>query len=562
MKKRLITIAVALVLILVIGGIAVGRPLYHKYSYSKELADWNEFYQVSGEESAIILQNEMVEEKALIRDQVCYFDLDTIHKYMNEIFYVDPEENLLLYTDAVGTTRVNLGESVYTGASGAEDMGCTIAFCENDKVYVAADYVQLFTNYSYEVFDRHVQVYTQWGEHQTAEIKKATALRTLGGIKSPILCELAAGDPVEILEEMETWSKVKTSDSVIGYVENKRLANVHTEAETAVDFYEAPEYTSVAMDGKVSLGFHAVYSLGGNESLGEVTANAHGMNVIAPTWFALNDNEGGYRSFGSSDYVARAHGMGLQVWGVVDNFNSGVEVDELAVLSSTAKRQRLVDSLAEEAGRLGLDGINVDFESLDSKCGIHYVQFLRELSVACRQKGLVLSVDNYVPFDFNDYYRLDIQGQIADYVIIMGYDEHWHGCGEAGSVASLSYVSNGLDRTLEEVPSQKVVNALPFYTRIWRTEGDQVTDETLFLNQTADYLSRRGVAPVWDETTGQNYAEWQEGSTLCQVWVEDAQSISAKLNVMEAKELGGVAVWRLGFGNSAIWDLLKVYVSL
>ena len=125
---------------------------------------------------------------------------------------------------------------------------------------------------------------------------------------------------------------------------------------------------------------------------------------------------------------------------------------------------------------LGLDGVNIDFESLSEECGVHYVQFLRELSVLCRQSGLVLSIDNYVPFNFNNYYRLDIQGQIADYVIIMGYDEHWHGSGSPGSVASIDYVSNGLDRTLDQVPAEKVVNALPFYTILWKTEGSTVTD--------------------------------------------------------------------------------------
>ncbi len=562
MKKKLVTVAVAVGLILIVGGIALGRPLYDRYSYSKELADWDAYYGVSGQESAIILQDEMVDEKAVIRDGVCYFDLDTVHQYMNEVFYADLAENLLLYTDAAETVRVNLGESSYAGEQTNGDLGHVIAYAEDGRVYVAADYVQLFTNYSFALYDRHVQVYTEWGERQVAEIKKATAVRTLGGIKSPILCELDAGDTVEILETMEKWSKIKTADSVIGYVENKRLTEEHTEAETPVASYDPPEYTTVSMDGKVCLGFHAIYSTGGNGTLGEATANARGMNVIAPTWFALNDNAGGYRSFGSSDYVAQAHGMGLQVWGVVDNFNSGVEVDELAVLSSTASRQRLVENLTAEAVRLGLDGVNVDFESLDDRCGIHYVQFLRELSAACRKNGLVLSVDDYVPFHFNDYYRLDIQGEIADYVVIMGYDEHWHGCGEPGSVASIGYVSNGLDRTLQEVPAEKVVNALPFYTRVWKTKGDQVTDETLFLNQTADYLSRRGVQSVWDEETGQNYAEWQEDGVLCQVWAEDAQSLSLKLNVMAAKGLGGVAVWRLGFGDAAAWTLLQSYINL
>lgn len=567
MKKKLVTVIVALVLILVIGGIALAGPLYDKYSYSDELADWDEYYQVSGEEIAIILQDEMVEEKAILRGGICYFDLDTVHKYMNEIFYVDLGENLLLYTSAVDTVRVTLGETFYAGVLEDGDLGHTIAYAENDVVYVAADYVAIFTNYSYDVYDRHVQVYTEWGERQMAEIRKDTAVRVLGGVKSPILCELEEGDSVEVLEKMEKWSKVKTSDSVIGYVENKRLTNEHAEAEMPVTSYEAPEYTTVALDGKVSLGFHSIGGVGGNDTLYEAVSLEKGMNVIAPTWFSLNDDNGSYRSFATADYVQKAHNMGYQVWGVLDNFNyandTKTEVDVLAALSSTSSRQTLVKNVVTEALRWDMDGINVDFEGLDSACGVHYVQFLRELSVACRNNSLVLSVDNYVPFNFNDFYRLDIQGQIADYVIIMGYDEHWHGSGDPGSVASIEYVSNGLDRTIEEVPAEKVINALPLYTILWKTEGTAVTDQYLVLNQTADYLSRMGVTPVWDETTGQNYAEWQQsGGTICQVWIEDAESISTKLNVMKAKNLGGVAVWRLGYETSQIWELLQAYVNL
>jgi spore germination protein YaaH len=250
----------------------------------------------------------------------------------------------------------------------------------------------------------------------------------------------------------------------------------------------------------------------------------------------------------------------------VDNFNykneTGADIDVLSVLSSTAKREKLVKETVSAAKTLGLDGINVDFEGLSSECGTHYVQFLRELSVQCRANGLTLSIDDYVPFNFNDYYRLDIQGEIADYVIIMGYDEHWHGSGDPGSVASIDYVSNGLDRTLNEVPAEKVINALPLYTILWKTDGSTVTDEYVTLNNVASLLSRISAEPVWDETTSQNYVEWTQGSVKYQMWIEDETSISVKLNVMKAKNIGGVATWRLGYGTSGVWELLKLYISL
>lgn len=565
MKKKILPVIVALLLILVIGGAWAGGKLIDRYSYSKERADLDAYYQVSGEQAAIILQDEMLEEKAILRDGICYFDLATVHQYFNEIFYVDFNENLLLYTTPTETFRANIGESSYASPSSGDDLGHAISYVENDVLYIAADYVKRFTNFSYSVYDRHVQVYTEWGSRQTAELTKNTAVRERGGVKSPILCDLVKGDSVEVLEQMESWSKVKTADSIIGYVENRRLANESAEQETPVTDYSSPEYTSVAMEGKVSLGWHSIGGVAGNETLNAMVEGTKGMNVIAPTWFSMNDNEGNIRSFATEDYVAKAHNMGLQVWGVLDNFNyrneTGADVDEYQVLSVTTKRQRLIQNAVDAAMSLGLDGINIDFEQVGVDSGTHYVQFLRELSVLCRANALALSVDNYVPFNFNDHYRLDIQGQIVDYVIIMGYDEHWHGSGDPGSVASIDYVSNGLAKTLDKVPAQKVVNALPLYTILWKTEGASVTDEYLTIRNTADYLERLNVETVWNEETCQNYAEWNDGAATYQIWIEDEESIRVKLNVMSTQGIGGVAVWRLGYGTPGVWELINAYVN-
>ncbi len=565
MKKKFLTALIAIGLIVIVAVAALAKPLIDKYSYSNERLDLSEYFQVSGEMAAIILQDEMVEEQALVRDGLCYFDLDTVHKYMNEIFYADRAENLLLYTDSLETvsTALDGNTGTYVNMQGEHDLGHPLCLLEGDTVYLEADYVKLFTNYEYKVFDGRVQVYTQWGERSEAQIKKKTAVREKGGIKSPILRDMESGETVEILEAMETWSKVKTSDSIIGYVENKRLSDAATVQETPVEDYVAPDYIGLPMEGKVSLGFHAIGATAGNSTLYEMVSGSKGMNVIAPTWFSLCDEEGNFRSFGERSYVDSAHSAGLQVWGVLDNFNYRNEtksaVDEYVVLSSTAKRQKLVNEITGAALNLGLDGINIDFEQVESKTGIHYVQFLRELSVACRQNGLVLSVDNYVPFHFNEHYRLDVQGQVADYVIIMGYDEHWHGSGEPGSVASIEYVTNGITKTVSEVPSRKVINALPFYTIVWTTDGATVTDEYLTVRNTSDFLNQVSAEPVWDETTCQNYLEWESGSGLKQVWLEDAESIRVKLNVMGTNDLGGVAVWRLGYGTPVIWELINAY---
>ena len=560
--KKAIPVIVALALIVLIGVGYGGKMMWDRHSYSSEKADLDEYYGVAQGQLAIILQDEWIPEKAVAVGQEVYFEYYTVRKYLNDGFYMDTDAGRLLYATAEDIVEAELGAEAYSDGGGRHGLGYVPCLRQDGEVYIAAEYVKRFTNYSYEAFDRHLQVYTEWGEKETASIAKDTQLRIGDGKKSPILRELAQGEAVEVLEALEEWSLVKTSDSMTGYVESKRLNDYGTEQETPVTGY-VEEYSSIAMDGKVCLGWHSIGGLGGNDTLAAMLAESKGINVIAPTWFSLTDDEGSFRSFASQEYVDKAHRAGVQVWGVLDNFNYELEtskpVSSYEVLSHTLRRQRLAQNIVEAATGLGLDGINIDFEGITVDCGEHYVQFLRELSVLCRKKGLILSTDNYVPFEFNNHYRLDVQGRVVDYVIIMGYDEHWHGSGDPGSVASIGYVSNGLDRTLEQVPAEKIVNALPFYTILWKTEGTKVTDKYITLANIKDFVSRLSQPPVWDEVTCQNYAEWQEGSAKYQIWIEDEESIKVKLNVMGSKGLGGVAVWRIGYGTPAAWALVSAY---
>ena len=564
MKKKIIPIVIAIVLIIIIGGVTFGSRILEKYSYSKERADLNAYYGITGsQEAAIVLQDEIVEEKARISDGICYLDMATIHKYLNDRFYVDGGEGLLLYTLPEDIVRNSIGSSVKETAQGSEELGYTAAIWEGDTLYVALDYIKQYTNFSYQLFTDpyRIQLTTEWPSYEVASISKNTQVRVKGGVKSEILTDVQKGDQVSVLEQMETWSKVKTADSVIGYVENKRLTGIRSEQPIPVTDYQEPEYTSLTRDHKINLGWHVVASAGGNDTFNSVTANAGNLNVISPTWFKLCDNEGGYTSFASADYVQKAHDRGLEVWALIENIEYKDSISMYEILSSTTTRQKLIDSLMKDLITYGIDGINVDFEQLSMDCGEHFVEFIRELSVACRKNGKVLSVDNYVPRDFNDYYDRKEQGIVADYVIVMGYDEHYAGSKEAGSVASIDYVEDGIAQTVKEVPAEKVINAIPFYTRIWETTGDGISSQAVDMVTAEQFISNHGITAEWDETTCQNYGEYTSGDSRYQVWLEDADSIKVKLNVMENYGIGGVAEWRLGFEKPEIWDVIGEYLD-
>ena len=571
MRKMFPIIGIAAVVLIAVI-VLLGKLAFSKIFYGSERVDlptyMDEYYQVQPDLLSVIYQDELQEDKAKVIEGRLYFTIDTVKKFLNEGFYADVEEEKLLYTGPTDTTTIMFADTAYTDAEGKHELDYVPCLMKEDQVWLAAEYLEGYANFTYTQNDRGVWLYTEETPYTLAVLKKNTKVREKGGTKSPILTDVSKKDSVEVIESMDKWSKVRTTDMVVGYVENKCLTGYSDQVRTMPANYVEEEYgfTKFPKQEKISMGWHYIGGKGGNKTLDAMIKEGVGMNVIAPTWYSLIDNDGNYRDFSDADYVEKAHSKGLQVWGSLDNFNykneRNADISTYAILSSTTKRQRLVKNMIASSKEVGVDGINIDYEGLTADCGPHFIQFLRELSVECRKEGLILSVANYVPFNFNNFYRLDIQGEIADYVIIMGYDEHYHGSGDPGSVASIGYVSNGIDKTLEQVPKERVINALAFYTILWKTEGAKVTDEYITLKNLDDFLKRTKIKPVWDEETCQNYAEWTSGSARYQIWLEDADSLKVKINVMHSKDIAGVAVWRLDYGSKTAWELMKVYKDL
>lgn len=567
--KKIIPVIVAIVLIILIAAVGVGTKLLEKYSYSKERADLTEYFGIQEENDvAIVLQDELIEEHAKIFDNRCYFDIATVHKYFNDRFYEDKAEGILIFTTPNSYVTTTIGESafetddaMFAAAAGVWDY--VISRYEDGVLYIEADFVQQYSNFTYELFKgpNRMQIYTEGGERQNAPITKDTQVRYQGGIKSDILTDVSKGDTVVVLEEMETWTKVKTQDSFIGYVENKRLGDKSTETLEPPPNH-IPAYESNTRDYKINLGWHSIGGVGGNETLESVVAQTKGLNVISPTWFRLTGNEGEFSSFAEASYVEKAHGMGLEVWALLSNVETeSADVDMYELLSRTSSRWNLIRNLIATVQEYNLDGINIDFENISLDAGEPFIQFIRELSIPCRESGIVLSVDNYVPMDHTDHYDRAEQGVVADYVIIMGYDEHYAGSDEAGSVASINFVESGIANTVAEVPAEKVINGIPFYTRIWKSGPEGLSSEAVTMGMAQEFVENHGIAVRWDETTCQNYGEAQEGDTLYQVWLEDADSIRVKLNIMENYDIAGVAAWRLGHESANVWDVIEEYMN-
>lgn len=351
-----------------------------------------------------------------------------------------------------------------------------------------------------------------------------------------------------VLEQYDNWARVMTPDGHIGYMHKWKMKNLHE--ETLKSDFTAPVYQNISLDQKIVMVWHQVTIAAANQAMDSLIAKTKGVNVIAPTWFTLSSNSGAYESLADKSYVDRAHEKGLQVWAVLDNFSRecSKNVQAEVLLSRTSVREKLIENMMTEADRYGFDGINLDFESLKTAAGVHYIEFIRELSVSCRKKGLVLSVDNYVPAVYNRFYNQKEQGNVADYVIIMGYDEHYAG-GEAGSVSSIGYVENGIKDMLSLVPKEKVINAVPFYTRLWTGSGDNASSRAMGISEATKWVSESGMDLTWDDSVGQYYGRLDSQNGEQQLWMEETRSLGLKMDLIKKYDLAGVARMAAGAGN-------------
>ncbi len=565
-KQKMIPVIIAVVLIVLIVVIGLFSGIMEKYSYSNERMDLNEYFQVYTEkELSILWEEDFLEEKGIVQNGTCYLPLDTVKAYLNSRFYFDTGENLLIYTTPTEIIRAYAGENAYALDGNQLPVDYPVVLVEEGSPYIAVDFVKIFTNFNYEVFQEpnRIELHKESATVTMADLKKNTKMRYQGGIKSPILKDLQKGDTVTVLEKMEKWSKVKTADSIIGYVENKRLTDERDFDRTVESVVEEPVYTSIQKDYPISLVWHVVTNPVANGKVGELLEGTKAINTISPTWFALSDNEGNFTSLADKSYVDFMHQRGIEVWALIDNFTGRIgeeSINTKAVLSSTTKRTNLIQNLVGQALANGIDGINVDFEQVPREAGEDYVQFLRELSVACRLNNLVLSVDNYVPTEYTAYYNRKEQGILVDYVMVMGYDEHYSGS-EIGSMASINFVERGIKDTLDEVPKEKVINAIPFYTGIWATSGGTTTLDKVSMSYGEKFMAENGGTSGWDEVTCQNYTTFQVEDTTYQIWLEDEASIQTKLNVMKNYDIAGVAGWRLGLEKPEVWGLIEAYLQ-
>lgn len=553
-KKRIVIVAAFVILIVVMAAMF----MIVRYTPTKEKMNGYVFFNLdkSTDKTMVIIDGKQYSDTGVVTDGRHYLPQEFVADNINAGFYYDKESQAVLYSDSAYMYTYMSGENVYTDDTGKTyNTDYPVVIDINGECFIAWEYIAEHTDceYAYGSEPERINISIERENKQCVTVKKKSAVRYRGGIKSPVLEYVQKGDRLVYEDDLDDWIKVTTATGYTGYIKK-------TEASDTFEYireeknYETNNYNM--KDDKVTLAWFQVSGVAGNSGIDNNIATASGVNVLAPTWYSVTDSSGSMSCYASAGLVNKMHQRGTDVWALVSDFDTNV--DFAALYSSKKARTNMVNTLINDAEKYGFDGINLDFENIKSAYAKDYLQFVRELSIECERKGLVLSTDNYKPEAYNRCYNLKEQSRFVDYVIVMAYDEHYAGT-DAGSVASLPFVKEAVEDTVQLVGNEHVIAGIPFYTRIWTTTDGNTTSRAVGMQAAVEQLNSDGQVALWNDDCGQYVASYTVGNSTRQIWFEEEKSIEAKMQIIQENNVAGVAGWKLGLEKSSVWSVISKY---
>lgn len=540
-------------------------PNMEEASLASMLPELGEGVLPIDEDGPVILENNPIYEEGILYMPIAY-----VESHFHEDFYWDSAEQVLTYTTINDVIRMRTDELTYYINDEPLALQIPIRELVEGVPYMPLEFLKKFThhNFVYNGSIGTLVVEDKSLEHEYVTVAPTEnsygIIRTWKDRRSLIVKKVAKGQRLTVIGEDTVWMEVMTGEGFTGYIKRSEISDRLTVAGVP-KVREVYDYsTRPAFEGGLNLAWNYVDNVTANRNLDSKLDGVHGLDVISPTWFYIKNEDGDIINKADINYVRKAHEQGMEVWALFANQFSNREMTH-AALSSTSSRENMIKEILALSALYEIDGINVDFESLSKETGVHFVQFIKELTPYLKQQGLTVSVDMYVPSAWTAHYGRAEVGEVVDYVMIMAYDEHWSTSPESGSVASIGFVEKGIVDTLKEVPAEKTVLGLPYYTRRWTetVEGGEVKVKSKAFGMDAGYehMTENGVTFTWLDDIAQYYGEYEQDGKTYKMWLEEERSIEEKVKLMERYDLAGVAGWQIGLEKDAVWDVLEDYLD-
>ena len=542
---------------LVLVAILMGIFIHNKLSYVGEQVDpLTYFDEFQGNTNNLVYEDNRVGvvEPIQIVDDNIFVNYTFVNEFVNDRVFYDENEKVLTLTNDKEVIRLHegenkisfsgiegtysiltLGDSLYIEESLIKDLyGVEIALGEDERLYVA-------TNTSID--------------QEVATVKKKSYLRTHPQDKSTVIEVILKGEQVTLYKTEGEFVRVRSENGIIGYLPSSDLKNQEIIPATST-LPQLEAWPINPLGETVKLMWDDMTTRSERDFTQPKYARMKNINVLVPAWFEFAKEDGTLSDIATASYVQQAHARGIKVWAMLRHNFSEPQLTA-QILSSTAKRQYVIDQLIGYAKQYGFDGVNIDIENIQDEISDVWVQFVRELYPQLKAQGLTVSVDVYTPSSWSEHYEREKVSESSDYFIVMAYDQHWSGSEQAGSVAEIPWTEEGICASLEEVPKEKLVLGIPFYTRLWKEDASGLSVKSYSMYSMKELIDSWGAVATYDEASGQNYVEYTKDGALYKIWLEDATSVEKRLALMEKYDLAGYGAWRLGYETKDIWDILS-----
>ena len=537
----------------------VGFRLYQKYSYTKEKVSLTSYIGVSGNDVAIYLNDEKIKTKnedtkgivGVFRYNNVYLPLSFIQDNINPVFYYDRELSRLLYSLSTETLIFN-GTDIFENIAPI--------YVIEEEPYILIDFVKKYSPIRFSSFttedNKRIFIFNKWENEQVAYIRSNENARVVNGNKGLIICPVTKGEEVTVLRRQEKWSFVRTGTGYLGYIRNSKMDSSRTKMNINNFTYE--KFKNIKLDKKISLAWHQVANKIPRKNFVPMIDEIKGTyNIIAPTWFIIDDDNGTIKNNATTEYAEYAKSSNLSIWATVTNINEK-KIDIKKILESYTARIKIINQLISYSKQYNFEGINIDIEDIPINAGDDFIQFIREFSIACRNNNIISSVCLNIPYEYNNHYHTDEIGNICDYICLMCYNEFHMTSKEAGPNSSITFVEGGIEKCLEKVDPSRLVVGLPLYTYVWyKNDNGSVTARTLSAENSIDYAEKNKLTKTWDDATGSYYASGKIGKNDVEVWLEELDSLKLKLDVVNKNKCAGFAFWKISQDNEEIRNLIK-----
>ena len=499
----------------------------------------------------------------IIEDDIIYLSKPDIANFFDKYIYEEKDNNQIITTYEKKIAAIGFENNIIN-INGSNKNIHSHAMKKDDIIYLPISEMGDVFNVEISNIEK-TNVITMDSldrEQKKAIVKSNISVKYSKKFMAKTVDKVKTGDTVIVISKDDNgYTKIRTENGKIGYVKSKKLENEFIVRE---NMEEEKQIT-----GKINLTWDYFSKYGSAPDRSGTKID--GINVVSPAFFYL-DNDGNLEeNIGSKGqaYIDWAHDNGYKIWAIVSNAEAATESLSITskIMNSYEERQNLIESIVNKCVKYKLDGVNIDFENMKQEDKDMFSRFIIELTPRLKEIGLVTSVDVTAP-DGGETWSLcfdrNVIGNVADYIMFMAYDEYGVYSKEPGTNAGYNWVKLNLNKFLktEEIQSEKLVLAIPFYTRVWTTNSNgEVSSNTISMKKTESVIPE-GTDKKWDNDLKQNYVEYTSGNDKKQIWIEDIKSLKAKVSLVKDNKLAGIGSWQKDMETDDVWEMLKNELGL